>query len=140
MLYVIGLLPPGTGANPGPFAPAAPAAFATTKTCPLKITLILAWADAHHRRTEKWPKAKTGPIPEAPGETWWGIDAALLTGLRGLPGGSSLGRLLTEHRGVPNERVKPRLTVSMILAWADDHHRRTGAWPACPLRADSRRP
>jgi hypothetical protein len=35
---------------------------------------------------------------DAPGETWRGIDQALLQGLRGLPGGSSLTKLLKQGR------------------------------------------
>src|SRR5262245_22859972 len=37
---------------------------------PLRRKDILAWADAHRRRTGTWPTAASGPIPEAPGETW----------------------------------------------------------------------
>jgi hypothetical protein len=59
---------------------------------------IRAWAVAHHRRTGVWPGRKTGSIPEAPGETWSGVNAALMTGGRGLPGGSSLSRLLKKTK------------------------------------------
>src|SRR5262249_50686037 len=31
---------------------------------------ILAWADAYHERTGSWPTSASGPIAEAPGETW----------------------------------------------------------------------
>ena len=37
---------------------------------------ILAWADAHHRRTGEWPTRLSGPIPESPEDTWAAIDAA----------------------------------------------------------------
>jgi hypothetical protein len=50
-------------------------------------------------------------------------------GNRGLPGGSSLARLVAEKRQVPNRRLLPRLTEVCILAWADAHRRRTGEWP-----------
>jgi hypothetical protein len=78
---------------------------------------ILAWADAHHARTGNWPTRSSGPVQEADGETWSGVDAGLQNALRGLPGGSSLARLLDRHRGVP------------ILAWCDAFHERTGRWP-----------
>src|SRR5262249_52355965 len=71
----------------------------------------------------------SGPVPEAPGETWSMVDGALRVGLRGLPGGLSLARLLARHRGVRNVAGLPPLTPGHILAWADDHHRRTGRWP-----------
>jgi len=96
---------------------------------PLSRRQILAWADAHHTRTGSWPLKSSGSISEAPGETWQAVDSALRNGQRSLPGGSSLPRFLAEHRGVRNPRGLPRLSLKQILAWADAHHRRTGAWP-----------
>jgi hypothetical protein len=90
---------------------------------------ILAWADAHAARTGKWPTARSGPIAEAPGETWNAVKLALARGTRGLSGGSSLAQLLEERRGVPSTMNRPPLTVEQILAWADAHHARTGQWP-----------
>jgi hypothetical protein len=73
---------------------------------------ILAWSDAHHARTGKWPSADAGPIPEAPGLTWRGVQSALSGGARGLPGGDSLARLLDRHRpgrvaGAARRRSQP---------------------------------
>ena len=90
---------------------------------------ILRWADEHHDRTGRWPHATSGALAAAPGETWSGINAALSTGCRGLPGGSSLARLLAAKRGVPNSQDMPALTPALILAWAEAHYRRTGSWP-----------
>ncbi len=95
----------------------------------LSVKQILACADAHRRRSGSWPKETSGPVVDAPGETWFAVDRALRAGVRGLPGGTSLARLLAEHRGVRNIQALPRLTHKQILAWADAHHRRTGAWP-----------
>jgi hypothetical protein len=64
---------------------------------PLTAEQILAWADAHRGRTGSWPGVLSGPIPEAPGENWWAVNLALHSGLRGLPGGDSLARLLARH-------------------------------------------
>ena len=50
-------------------------------------------------------------------------------GLRGLPGGSSLPQLLAERRRVRNPKQLPALQQKQILAWADAHYQRTGAWP-----------
>jgi len=97
---------------------------------PLSPKQILAWADAHHRRTGKWPAVKSGPIPEAPGETWLAVESALRNGARGLPGGSTLARLLAEQRGARNQKSLPRLTVRQIVTWARAHHRETGRWPS----------
>lgn len=98
---------------------------------PFSIKKILQWADAHHRRTGRWPIRQSGPIQEAPGETWSAVNTALVRGGRGLVGGSSLAQLLAKHRGVPNVRKLPHLTIPKILAWADAFHRRTGRWPTC---------
>jgi len=97
---------------------------------PLSVRKILSWVDAHHRRMGAWPVQDMSPIAEAPGETWRGIDAALRQGQRGLPGGSSLPRLLAERRGVRNRTRPPALTLKQILKWADAHQRRTGRWPS----------
>jgi hypothetical protein len=96
----------------------------------LSTDQILAWADAHFDRTGRWPKSESdGPVLEAPGETWKGIQMALVKGRRGLPGGSSLPRLLAEQRGVRNHYDLPALSIDQILAWADLHRERAGKWP-----------
>ena len=55
---------------------------------PLTVRQILAWADAHHRRTGEWPKPKSGTIcgltGRPTGENWAAIDEALGRGNRGL--------------------------------------------------------
>jgi hypothetical protein len=96
---------------------------------PLTVVQILAWADAHHARTGRWPKEDSGPVTAVPGENWKAIDMALRQGLRGLPGGSSLPRVLTEQRQVPNVNVRPPLTLGQILAWADAYQAHHGRWP-----------
>jgi hypothetical protein len=96
---------------------------------PLFTRDILAWADAHHRRTGAWPTTDSGPVEDAPGEVWSGINAALFQGSRGLPGGLSLARFLAHYRGVRNRKGLPRLAVAQILRWADAHIRRTGRRP-----------
>ena len=95
----------------------------------LTIRQVLAWADAHHRRTGRWPKITSGEVKRASGQTWASINSALKQGGRGLPSGSSLARLLDQHRHVRNRSDIPDLTVAQILEWADTHYRRTGAWP-----------
>jgi hypothetical protein len=64
---------------------------------------IRTWARRHRQRTGSWPAADSGPVTDAPGETWCGVDMALKQGWRGLPGGSSLFRLL---RPLPQGRRK----------------------------------
>src|SRR6266481_5324182 len=95
----------------------------------LYISHLLAWADVHYKRTGAWPNLNSGRIGGSADDTWRRIDSALRYGLRGLPGGSSLARLLAEQRGVRNQGRLPPLTHKQILGWADAHHERTGVWP-----------
>lgn len=95
----------------------------------LTIEQILAWADAHFARHKSWPIADSGAVGQAIRETWNGIEAALRAGIRGLPGGSSLARLLREHRNVRSRCCPPALSIDEILAWADAHFARTRSWP-----------
>jgi hypothetical protein len=93
------------------------------------IAQILTWADSYLARKGTWPHSSDGLIEETNGETWWSVDMALRHGQRGMPGGSSLARLLAGKRRVPNRAALPRLTVRQILQWSDELHRRTGNWP-----------
>jgi hypothetical protein len=96
---------------------------------PYSLIQILKWADEHHNRTGAWPTRRSGEVDGHPGETWSGINIALSSGKRGLPGGSSLPRILHEERGVRILSALPDLSMRQILSWADEHHRRCGAWP-----------
>ncbi len=95
----------------------------------LTVEQILAWADAHFERTGEWPKVLSGKVVDAPNETWSAINASLELGLRGLPGKSSLARLLRDHREVRNRSDTAPLSVEQIMAWANAHHARTSVWP-----------
>jgi hypothetical protein len=90
---------------------------------------ILRWADAHRRRTGKWPHSGSGPVVGAPGETWKGVDLALRHGWRGLRRGLTLAALLARERKARNRANLAPLTERKILVWADEHYRLTGAWP-----------
>jgi hypothetical protein len=53
----------------------------------------------YHKDTVKWPGEDSGPVEGGYiGDTWKGYDSALREGCRGLPGGSSLTRLLDTIR------------------------------------------
>jgi hypothetical protein len=92
----------------------------------LNVDQILAWADAHHAQSGSWPTCESGPVAVAWGECWSRIDGALRNGCRGLPGGSSLRRLLEEHRPT-SRRV---LDLETIRHWARAHRELTGRWPS----------
>jgi hypothetical protein len=63
---------------------------------------------------------RSGPIADAPSESWAEIESALEQGYRRLQGGSSLAKVLLE--------------------WADSHYRSTGKWPRCESRPIYRAP
>jgi hypothetical protein len=95
----------------------------------ISVELILAWADAHHAATGRWPTALSGPIAGVVGETWSTVNNALRRGRRGLPGPTSLTRFLVEHRGRQARNGPPDLTVEQVLGWAEEFHRAQGRWP-----------
>jgi len=82
---------------------------------PLTEEQILNWADSHKAQTEKWPNQTSGPVNDAPGETWSGVNTALQSGGRGFPGGSSIVKILEEKRGIRNRLNLPPLTEEQIL-------------------------
>jgi hypothetical protein len=82
---------------------------------------ILRWADAHRRRTGKRPLSDYTEVPEAPGEVWRNIDAALRSGTRGLPGGDTLLQFLLRHGRI--KRTDPH--VRMVLCKQGRAPRRT---------------
>jgi len=97
---------------------------------PLAREQILAWADAHFRRTGKWPTKGSGRIPGTR-ETWYKIDTALSFGFRGHPGGTKLTDLLAAERGVRHRNKPPALNQTTIRSWIETWHARTGEWPNC---------
>jgi hypothetical protein len=90
---------------------------------------ILEWADAHHSRTGHWPTRESGRVAEAPDITWATINRHLQRGGSNLAGSSSLLKLLREARGAWDSRGSRRLSVQLILKWAQHHHMLTGRWP-----------
>jgi hypothetical protein len=96
---------------------------------PLKIADILAWADEFYARVGRWPSFTDGKIVGQLGLTWSVVNNALTRGYRGLRPGSSLAKLLLEHRGRTHRLFLPRFSIQRILAWADAYHERTGQWP-----------
>lgn len=91
---------------------------------------ILSWCVEYHERTGKWPaKSNTNLVPGQPSETWRRLDEALENGSRGLPGGTSLAKLLDRHGKKSNKSNMPKLTEKKILSLCIRHHELTGEWP-----------
>lgn len=70
---------------------------------------ILLDADRWFLEHNAWPIRKSGSIPWRDSETWYRYDDNLKSGGRGLPGGSSLSKLLENRRGVKKwSRTSPK--------------------------------
>ena len=66
---------------------------------PLTVAGILADADKFYTLHGRWPTTvEKTPVPDKPHECWNTYSSALRVGTRGLPGGSSLYKLLRESR------------------------------------------
>jgi hypothetical protein len=96
----------------------------------LSESKIFGWAVAHFRRTGSWPTAASGAVFDAGGEDWKAINEGLANGFRGLPGGSSIAKLLNARRVIrPRRHWRPPLTVPQILEWAEAYFKTYGDWP-----------
>jgi len=91
---------------------------------------LLRWADAYHEATGKWPSGNTRRWKSIP-VSWAAVDEAVRSGrVKGVKAGMRLHGFLTTQRDVPRRRVTAKkLTVGQVLAWARQHHDRTGRWP-----------
>ena len=70
----------------------------------------------------RWPSSSSGSI-DGSNDTWNAVDNALRRGIRGLPGNSSLPKLLGRQK-------RPPLTKEWIVEQAIIHHEATGKWPS----------
>ncbi|HUG69820.1 MAG TPA: DEAD/DEAH box helicase family protein [Pirellulaceae bacterium] len=77
---------------------------------PLTVEQVFTWADGHCKRVGDWPHVNSGPIADAPGESWSGVNRALRLGRRGFPGGSSLAKLLEQYRDTRNTQIQTDVT------------------------------
>lgn len=94
----------------------------------LRRNEILKWAAHYHELIGRLPTRDSGPVHGVLGETWNAIDAALRTGSRSLPGGSSLAGLLKEYKP-PYPECGRKLNERLILRWAGEFFKRVGYWP-----------
>jgi hypothetical protein len=91
---------------------------------------ILIAADNFHAEYVRWPTFTDKDVPGLPGETWGGINQALMTGGRGLQeGGLSLARLLLEYRGVRSIGYLPPLALIEVLTAGDAFYKQHGHYP-----------
>lgn len=87
----------------------------------LEEAQIIDWVKQHIDAYGKKPGKHTGPVKfaadEHKGITWAAIDIALKKGLRGLPGKSSLVKLINENLGIRSYHNPPTLPTQLILDW-----------------------
>jgi hypothetical protein len=95
---------------------------------PLTEEQIIKWVQSHYDNTGKWPKRDSKHLSK-PHDSWSKIDTALREGLRGLPGGSSLAKLLKRHFGIGNIQSLPQLITKEIKNCILVYKERTGEWP-----------
>jgi hypothetical protein len=95
---------------------------------PVTAEQILRWADEHFARHAKWPNARSGPVQET-GTTWGTVNYLLRRGMPGVPAGTTLARFLMMRRGRIHHLDRPRLSIPLILRWADSYFKLHGAWP-----------
>jgi hypothetical protein len=96
----------------------------------LGLEQILAWADAHHAATGRWPKKNSGTVAQARAETWMTIDNVLRHECSGKAGNGSLARLLSHFRGARKRKARPPLSLDQIRVWAIQFRAETGNWPS----------
>jgi len=96
----------------------------------LTIEQILHWADEHFKRVGEWPNTSDGVIHAAPKERWSAVNAALRHGKRGLPGGTSLARLLIAQRDKTDRLNASSYSIETITDWLLAHGKRHGKYPS----------
>ena len=92
---------------------------------PLTIDIITSWISKHIERYQEPPKVNSGLVEFSTegheGIKWSNVQAALFSGLRGLPGGSSLAALIQEKFGIMNPADLPSLSEKIIVQWVEQH-------------------
>jgi hypothetical protein len=100
---------------------------------PLTIDLILKWIELYYKEYGEYPNKNSGIIKFADekykGITWAHVNTALERGVRGLPGGSSLPKLLEEKFNVKNIQNLPSLSMELIEEWIKLFHAKHNRYP-----------
>jgi hypothetical protein len=99
----------------------------------LTVEQVLAWADDFRSVHGCWPTEDSGAVAGAPGERWSAIEFALNKGRHGLPGGTTLLRLIEEHRD-PQVRQRSELRSGSRRTRAHLEHARDGIAQRRPRR------
>jgi hypothetical protein len=95
----------------------------------LTETTILNWCDEYFSAHGKYPGQGSEALESMDSETFNNINAALTSGHRGLPGGSSLAKLLRKNRNYQDNYSRPKLTLPKIIDMMVDHYQTFAKWP-----------
>jgi hypothetical protein len=91
---------------------------------------MLGMAELHKSRTGKWPTQRSGSVFGGnSGDNWALYENLLREGGRGLPGGSSLARLICSKHPYIHSKNKPGLTEYFIVERASDFRNKHGYYP-----------
>jgi hypothetical protein len=114
---------------------------------PLSLKAIVSWIEAYVDRTGQGPTRESGPVVEAPRESWRAIGGALLCGLRGLPKGFSLSFLVRHHlvarlqahreHGLWVGRTRGATPAEYVIQLVADKLRRRQEEAECPSAAET---
>lgn len=96
----------------------------------LTYEYVLEMAEKHKERTGKWPGQKTGPIVDGhEGDTWAQYERLLCDGGRGLPGGSSLAKLINTKHNHVHDKNKAPVTEDFIVERAKEFFAKNDRYP-----------
>lgn len=92
---------------------------------------ILSLAELYKEKHSKWPGQKSGPVEGGyPGDTWAVYELHLRDGGRGLPGGSSVAKLISSKHEHAHAKNRPELTYDFIIARASEYFDANSKYPA----------
>jgi superfamily II DNA or RNA helicase len=101
---------------------------------PLSEDLIIKAAIAHYEDHGHWPSCETKQRPRLlPNDTWGALNAAGRLGLRNLPKGRTLAKILAPIKAEFGFKVlgtRGLLSEKIILKAAEHHYQETGKWPS----------
>ncbi len=94
---------------------------------------ILNWAEQYKVEFGRYPTMREGQVKYfTQGRlTWCAVNACLDKGLRGLPGGTTLSRLIVNNLVNVNKSSLHRLLEEDILRWAEQYKVEFGRYPHC---------
>ena len=97
----------------------------------LSVEQVFFWADQYFAAHGSWPNMRSGIIPNSRGHTWRRLEMNLRRGTRGLPGGTTLGRLLEGRvvQGTEGKRPSHGRRIASAVEGGAPAMAAHGSWP-----------